>query len=321
MRVEKSFKVRPLEERGIFTGYLANYEGLIAALSYALSSTSIIIFNKTIFSTYGFQSPVFVCLVHMAISFTLVVMLKLVGAIDYKDFELRLLWKMVPLSICFVGNILLGLLGTKLLSIPMFTTLRRLTALFIITATYFRTGSFPSAGIAIAVSLLIFGAVVAGYNDLYFDPVAYSIVLLNNVATAGYLQITKDVKEDVSKFGLLFYNSMISMPMLLILALVFDEYTYVSQFEQLNSLYFQICFVLGGAMAFTVNVTTAWCTQTNSPLTTCITGQTKNILTTLLGAILFTDFGYNHLIALGIGISICGSIVYAYNKYRENFKL
>jgi len=317
MRVEKTYDVRPIDERGIKTGSFAKCEGLIAALSYSISSVSIIIFNKTIFSTFGFKSPVIVCLGHMVISFTLVVMLKAAGAIDYNDFELRILWKMVPLSVCFVSNVLLGLTGTKLISIPMFTTLRRLTALFIIIGSYFKTGKCPSAFVALSVSLLIFGAAVAAYNDLYFEPIAYSIVLLNNAATAGYLHITKDVKEEVSKFGLLFYNSIISIPMLLIWAMLSEEFTYVARFEQLNNVFFQMFFLLGGGMAFALNVTTTWCTQTNSPLTTCVTGQTKNILTTILGALLFEDFAYNQLIAIGICISIVGSFSYAYIKYKE----
>jgi len=320
MRVEKSYDVRPVEERGIITGRFAKCEGLIAALSYSISSVTIIIFNKTIFSTFGFKSPVFLCLVHMAISFTLVVMLKAAGTIDYNDFEPRIFWKMVPLSVCFVSNVLLGLIGTKLISVPIFTTLRRLTAFFVIVVSYIWTGKCPSAVVALAVALLISGSVVAGYNDLYFEPIAYSIVLLNNVVTAGYLQITKDVKEEVSKFGLLFYNYMISIPMLLILAIVSEEFTYVANFEQLNNVFFQMFFVLGGGMAFALNLTTAWCTQANSPLTTCVTGQTKNVLTAILGALIFEDFAYNPLIAIGIAISVVGSFLYAFIKYREGLK-
>jgi hypothetical protein len=321
MLVEKTLQMRPLGERGCFSGWFVKYEGVIAALSYALSSMSIIIFNKTVFATFGFKSPIVVCLAHMAICFTLVVILKVVGAVDYRDFEFGKLRKMVPLAVCSVGNILLGLTGTKLLSVPMFTTLRRTTILFIIISTYFRSGNCPSIGVAFSVFLLIFGAVVAGYNDLYFDPLSYSIVVLNNVLTAGSLQITKAVEKEVSKFGIVFYNSMISMPMLLVLSLYFDELTYVAHFEKLNNLFFQIFFLSGGFMAFALNVTTAWCTQATSPLTTCITGQTKNIVTTVLGALLFVDFAYNHLIALGIGISVSGSIFYAYIKYREGLKL
>lgn len=315
MRVAKKFVVRPLQERSVL--FSGRFEGLMAALCYGISSASIIIFNKTVFSTFGFRSPVFVCLVHMMLSFTLVVVLKAIGRIDYQDFDLKIFIKMIPLSICFVGNILLGLLGTRLISVPMFTTLRRLTALFILILTFIRTSICPSVGVTLSVSLLIAGAAVAGYNDLYFDPKGYLVVILNNMATTGYLQITKDVKEEVSKFGLLFYNSMISIPMLLIWVLLSDELTYVAQFENRNNVFFQLFFVLGGAMAFFVNVTTAWCTQANGPLTTSITGQTKNILTTILGALLFDDFAYDPLLVAGIIISIFGSFTYAYIKYTQ----
>jgi len=311
----KKLVVRPFVKPGSLI--IGKFEGLLAALSYGLSSVSIIIFNKTVFSTFGFRSPVFVCLVHMILTFTLVVVLKALGSISYKDFNIKILIKMIPLSVCFVGNILLGLLGTRLISVPMLTTLRRLTALFILLLTFYRTRICPSSGVALSVALLIAGAFVAGYNDLYFDPKGYAVVILNDMATTGYLQITKDVQEEVSKFGLLFYNSMISIPLLLIWVLLFDELGYVAQFENRNNIYFQLFFVLGGAMAFFVNITTTWCTQANGPLTTSITGQTKNILTTILGALLFDDFAYDPLLVAGIMISILGSFIYAYIKYTQ----
>jgi len=314
---EKAFESRPLSEGSVF---LKKFEGIIAALSYALSSICIIIFNKSVFSTFGFRSPVFVCLVHLSVSLFLVVLLKACGKIDYPDFDRRVFKKMIPLSLCFVGNILLGLLGTKLINVPMFTTLRRLTALFILLLDYWRTGSLPSLGVATSVTLLITGAIIAGYNDLYFDLVGYSVVVLNNLATTGYLQQTKDIKEELSSFGLLFYNSMIALPILFVWAHFTNEFNYVYNFEQLNSGFFQLFFVLAGVMAFALNITTAWCTQTNGPLTTSITGQTKNLVTTVVGALVFEDFSYNHLLAAGIGVSITGSFLYAYIKYRAKYR-
>jgi len=314
---EKAFESGSLSEGSAF---LKKFEGIIAALCYALSSISIIIFNKSVFSTFGFRSPVFVCLVHLSVSLFLVVLLKALGRIDYPDFDHRVFKRMIPLSLCFVGNILLGLLGTKLINVPMFTTLRRLTALFILMLTWYRTGNVPSLGVATSVTLLITGAIIAGYNDLYFDLVGYSVVLLNNLATTGYLQQTKDVKEELSSFGLLFYNSMISLPILFIWAHFTNEFNYVYNFEQLNSGFFQLFFVLAGVMAFALNITTAWCTQTNGPLTTSVTGQTKNLVTTVVGALVFDDFSYNHLLAAGIVVSITGSFLYAYIKYRAKYR-
>lgn len=314
---EKAFESHPLSEGNLF---IKRFEGIIAALCYALSSMSIIIFNKTVFSTFGFRSPVFVCLVHLSVCLFLVVLLKAFGWIDYPDFDLRVFKKMIPLSLCFVGNILLGLLGTKLINVPMFTTLRRLTALFILLLDYYRTGNLPSLGVATSVTLLITGAIIAGYNDLYFDLTGYCVVVLNNLATTGYLQQTKDVKEELSSFGLLFYNSMISLPILFVWAHLTKEFNYVYNFEQLNNGFFQLFFVLAGVMAFAINLATAWCTQTNGPLTTSVTGQTKNLVTTVLGALIFEDFAYNHLLAAGIAVSITGSFLYAYIKYKAKYR-
>jgi len=318
--LERSLEIRPASERNTLAGYVRRFEGIAAALAYGGSSCSIILFNKSVFTTYGFRSPVFITMAHMLVSFLFVTTLKRLGKIHYADFNQKMFFRLIPFTICFVGNILLGQLGTKLISVPMFTTLRRATALVILAVAYFETGAVPSLGVAAAVSLLIIGAGIAGFNDLYFDMFGYTVVLLNNLATAGYLQLSKNYKDDVSKYGLLFYNSMIAFPILAIWCLLSGDMDYAFNFEGFTNPIFLTAFFSGGIMAFAVNLTTVWCTQANSPLTTSVVGQTKNLVTTLVGALLFPDFKSNFLIIFGISVSICGSFLYAYVKRAEKNK-
>merc|ERR1712183_890575 len=125
--------------------------------------------------------------------------------------------------------------------------------------------------------MLCLGALIAGFNDLYFDLLGYAVVLLNNCATAGYLVYTKQIKDELNAFGLIFYNAMISFPICVAACFMFDEFTYVQSFEYIDDTYFRVCFISAAFLAFTVNLTTAWCTQVNSALTTSVVGQTKNV--------------------------------------------
>lgn len=275
-------------------------------------------FNKTIFSVYKFRSPIFLACVHMMISFSAVVACKRMGWISYPDFDRKTFKRMLPLSICFISNILLGLVGTKLINVPMFTTLRRLTALLIITSEFVLHGTIPPKAVCLAVALLCLGALVAGFNDLYFDAMGYIVVIMNNCATAGYLVFTKKIKDELNAFGLIYYNTMISFPLMLVICIALNEFDYVYNFENLHEPFFQISFCAGGLLAFTVNLTTAWCTQVNSPLTTSVVGQTKNVVLTAAGAILFDDFKPNLWIVSGITISICGSTFYAWIKLQAS---
>ena len=119
--------------------------------------------------------------------------------------------------------------------------------------------------------IMLLGAFITGFGDLYFDILGYSVVLLNDFATAGYLVFTnKAGSDDLGKFGTIFYNTLISWyqpiedicillnlsPMLFILCIIFGDFKYVMEFEYLEEGFFQISFICSAMLAFLVNLTT-----------------------------------------------------------------
>ena len=84
-----------------------------------------------------------------------------------------------------LGNMVFGLGGTKALSLPMLTVLRRFSILMTMIGEYMLLDIRAPFNIQLAVFFMIFGAILAAVNDLAFNLQGYIYVLLNDVCTAG----------------------------------------------------------------------------------------------------------------------------------------
>jgi len=120
-------------------------------------------------------------------------------------------------------------------------------------------------------------------------------------------------------FGLMFYNNIMSLPIVVVIVLLTEKNELMS-FTKWTDIGFQMCFLMSSIQAFLLNYFMFVCSTVNSPLTTSITGQMKSILQTIFG--LFT-FGGVHLtppLAAGLTMSTIGGIWYGVVKYQEQIK-
>ena len=65
--------------------------------------------------------------------------------------------------------------------------------------------------------------------------------------------------------------------------------------------------LLGTAtLGITIHHSTFLCTRVNEPIMTMVAGQMKNIISTILGALIFSDFVFSWLNVTGLLISMIG---------------
>ena len=100
--------------------------------------------------------------------------------------------KIMPLPVLFFANLLFGLGGTKSISLPMFSVLRRFSVLMTMYGELYLLRVNKPLTIQVTVYLMVFGAVVAAYDDLAFDIYGYVYVMLNNVFSAFNGIFTKE---------------------------------------------------------------------------------------------------------------------------------
>lgn len=79
---------------------------------------------------------------------------------------------MFLLGLTFILYMVFGMIAMKVVNIPMYTTLRRTTVVFVMLLEWFIARKTSSLSIKVSVGMMIAGAMVAGVHDLNFDLMA-----------------------------------------------------------------------------------------------------------------------------------------------------
>ena len=289
------------------------------ALFYAVSSLGVIFANKIVLSTYKFPSVQTLAFFQFT-STTLA--LKIASMLGYVNL-LPISWKgiksILPLSTCYLLNILTGLSATQNLSLPMMVLLRRASILMTMLLEKVMLNSQPSKTVQISVGLMLAGALVAALGDLSFNMVGYIVIFFNDLFTALNGVIMKRTAEEYrkSKMTVLFLNSLLSaIGVSIIILFVPGEVKRVQNFELWSNSGFVFYLIFASLMGSVLNLAIFLCTSTNSALTTTVVGCLKNVLTSYLGMFIGGDYIFSWLSFLGINISIAGSLIYAQATFR-----
>jgi len=292
-----------------------------AAGSYALTSVLILLFNKVILTTYSFKFPFAMALSHMLVGLFLLHLLKSFKVINYSAFDPVLARKALPVSLCFIANVVLGMVALRGTNIPMFATLRRLTVMMVVLCEVIVLRKKQTGLTVTSVLIMVLGSFIGGWGDLQFDLYGYCMVLLNNLVTALNLVFIKktlsDTKLAADTFGVLYYNSLISIPFLLVLSALSGELGALSTYPHWHNPSFQVSFLISALMSFLMNYSTYWCTEVNSALTTSVTGQVKNVLSSFAALSMF-GMKATPMLVSGLTVGLIGSIMYAYAVHLQD---
>lgn len=191
---------------------------------------------QSVFTSYGFHFPLTVAMLQMAFISPVTYM------VARPSISMSLLRSLAPLAFVNVLNVTSGLVGTGGLSVPMFIALRRFTLLFTILIERYwlrKAHDWPTLS---AMGIMIGGALVAAATDLSFNTTGYVAVLFNDMLTSLYLIMVKNTPETngLSTTGMLFYNSTLSLPMLLTAVFVKGEPRAIASHPQIHNPHFLV---------------------------------------------------------------------------------
>ncbi|KAL5254689.1 hypothetical protein ACHWQZ_G014203 [Mnemiopsis leidyi] len=150
-------------------------------------------------------------------------------------------------------------------------------------------------------------------GDLAYDSKGYTLVLLNNLFTAAYSICLKKVddKKLMGKVGLIYYNSIISLPIALVSFILSGDFATVRLFTGWSNWQFCVQFALINILGFLLTYSTILCNNVCGPLTQNVAGVLKSTAITYAGMWFGGDYIFSWLNFTGITISAVGGIVYS----------
>lgn len=296
---------------------------LLSILMYVCCSVSMVLVNKCIsvslepevrarmpqISVIAFQCFVAVVLVEVAKAYKFV---------DYPAFDMKTAKAWLPLNVLFVSMLCTGFLSLVYNNVPMVTVCKNLANFFTILGDFWFFGERVSQLTITAVAVMTSGAIYAGFNDLGFSAVGYMWMLLNCISTSGYVLYMRFASTTIKlpKFGMVFYNNLLSMFILSPLIIIMGELPALMDPEIMTPS-FIVANVAAGFLGFYLNFASLWCVSSTSATTYAIFGSLNKVPITVLGFFLF-DAALTTEGVWGVVIATAGGFLYAYSKIKES---
>ncbi|XP_028034124.1 UDP-sugar transporter UST74c [Bombyx mandarina] len=292
---------------------------ILSALFYAIASFMITVVNKTVLTTYAFPSYQVLGLGQMVATIMVLWFGRSAKLVQYPPLDSGIARRIWPLPLIYLGNMATGLGGTKELSLPMFTALRRFSILMTMILERMVLGVRASWPVQASVLAMVGGALLAAADDVTFSVTGYTLVLLNDAFTAAngvYMKKKLDAK-DLGKYGLMYYNALFMFVPAALVAWRTGDLDRSAEYPHWNDPLFLSQFLMSCIMGFVLSYSVMLCTQYNSALTTTIIGCLKNILVTYLGMVIGGDYVFSWLNFVGLNISVFASLLYTYVTFKR----
>lgn len=311
------------------TGSSSVIQYAVPILAYCASSICMTVVNKVVLSAYKFKMNFLLLMFQSLIPVLFLELFSKLRLIPkHRPFKWNEGIRWFPISCGLVVMIYTGSKAVQYLPIPLYTIFKNITIILIAYGErLWFGGSRVSRPMFISFILMILSSLVGGWADIKASSLvkdkevgifrSYSWMFLNCICCAAYTLFMRSQlkKFNFKDFDTVFYNNLISVPILVICSLV-AESGYISEYKEYyfppkdseiyeirHSEFVGLCtgILISSIAAFAISYCSSWCVRVTSSTTYSMVGALNKLPISIAGMIFFDD-------PVTIG-GVCGVII------------
>lgn len=320
---------------------------ILPVFSYCAASILMTVVNKFVVSGRHFSMNFLLLTIQSTVCVGCVAISKSLRLIKYRDLDKNDAKRWFPISFLLVVVIYTGSKALQFLTIPVYTIFKNLAIILIAYGEVIWFNGSVSGLTLVSFGLMVLSSLIAAWSDIspfiflsstspsaVPEPLIYGEIvkknagyfwmLLNCLASAAYLlAMRKKIKvTNFKDWDTMFYNNLLSIPVLIIFSLLFEDWSEKSltlNFPSEGRSLLLAAMSFSGAAAVFISYTTAWCVRTTSSTTYSMVGALNKLPVAASGMIFFGDpVTFGNVTAIGTGF--VAGLVYAIAKTNQQKK-
>lgn len=286
---------------------------IVSGAAYCVASASMVLLNKAALSSFDFESTNSLLFFQCLVCVILVKTFDLFKLVTIEPWNWKIIQTWFPVNLIFVGMIWSSFFALKNLGVPMSTVLKNLTNLFVITGDYFFYNKTYGSAVWLTLGLMMASAVCGAATDLAFNLYGYVWQLVNCVFTASYSLYLRGVmdrlvtltinKTRLDEFSMVYYNNLLSLPLLLFIIWQAGEFDMLPNEPALHNSYFLAAAIASSLLAFCISFASLWFLSSTTATTYSLVGSLNKIPVAILGLVLFNvPWSPQNLLSILVGL-------------------
>ncbi|KAI9913014.1 hypothetical protein PsorP6_005066 [Peronosclerospora sorghi] len=301
---------------------------MLSCIVYSIMSNVMVLTNRYLLGRnyYGFDEKFFVVAVQAAVAVLVLQLAKMQKVVSYDPYDSNVARKWAPVTFFFVAMLYTGMQATAGLPIHIVTVFKNITNIIIVIGEWRLFDERVGYLVIVSLVVMLIGAVMSSYSDVRGKATpstlsGYFWIILNCASTAGYVlymrYATSCSSLRISKFGMAFYNNLISLPLLTPALVLNGEIFTVWSNPLLSNWNFTMLLFISGVLGVGLNLASFWCVSVTSATTYATVGGLNKIPTTFIGVLLLGE-PLKPDTAIYVTFGMIGGILYGYAKFKES---